>query len=472
MVRLVLPNQMFHQDYSESMVLMEHPRFFTDYDFHKQKLVLHRASMKNFEQEFREVEEYVEYDGDLDKVFRENDEVLVYRPEDHELRDWLQEKCREYDTELVLEESPLFLTSMDWNREYFQSHEYFQLSYYKEQRKRLSVLINDDGGPVGGKWSYDPENREKMPEDHEPPEIPKYSSEVVEEAKNYVESEFANNPGSLEDFIFPVSRKQAQDNLEDFLDNRMEYFGRFQDAIDEELDYGYHSMLSSALNIGLITPREVVEKTLEKHEEHDYPLNSLEGFLRQIIGWREFIRALYHLEPDMKQHNFFNADNGVPEEFYTGETGLKPFDEAVNRVQRNAYTHHIERLMIHGNLMLLLEIEPDEVHEWFMEMFIDSYDWVMTPNVYGMSQYSYSEMMTKPYISSSNYILKMSNYEEDSWCEEWDGLYWNFIKKHEDKISSINRMSFMTSTLGRMNEDTVEEHVSNAERVRERLGLE
>jgi len=471
MVRLVLPNQLFYKEYDEEIVLVEHPRFFTDYNYHKQKLVLHRASLKKFEKEISKVICYVSYDEELDQIFQENEEIIIYRPEDHRLRKWIQEKCKEYEIKLKIEESPLFLTEMSWNRQYFQDNSYFQLSYYKKQRKRMNVLINDQGKPVGGKWSFDPENREKIPENHETPEIPKFGSDEVEDAKEYVESNFSDNPGSLENFNYPTSRDQALQNLEDFLEKRLEDFGKYQDGFDKDIDYGYHSLLSPSLNIGLITPKEVVERTLQKHEEKEYPLNSLEGFLRQIIGWREFIRALYHLEPKMKDENFWNAKNSISDKFYAGKTSLPPVDEAIKRVDRNAYTHHIERLMVLGNIMLLLEKDPDEVYRWFMEMFIDSYDWVMTPNVYGMSQYSYTEMMTKPYISSSNYIQKMSNYEGGDWEKYWDGLYWDFIQKHEQKISEIPRMSFMTSTLKRMNQETIEEHKENAKEFKQKLNI-
>ncbi|MDY6773582.1 MAG: cryptochrome/photolyase family protein, partial [Candidatus Nanohaloarchaea archaeon] len=264
--------------------------------------------------------------------------------------------------------------------------------------------------PVGGKWSFDPENREKMPESLETPEIPRFSSEHVEEAKEYVEENFAGNPGKLKDFYWPVTREQALENLEDFLENRMEKFGKYQDALDRNLRFGFHSLLSSSLNIGLITPGEVVDKTLVYHERKDYPMNSLEGFLRQVMGWREFIRALYELEPGMRDSNFWDADNPMPDEFYTGETGLPPLNVSIDNAKTNAYCHHIERLMVLGNVMLLLEIDVDKVYNWFMEMFIDSYEWVTVPNIYGMSQYAWEDMMTKPYISSSNYIRKMSNY--------------------------------------------------------------
>ncbi len=428
--------------------------------------------MKAYDQKLDgEYVEYHEVEERLPKIFQDENEITMYDPTELEIREKFERLSEKYETELTFNKSPMFLVSRKWNENYFEDHKYFQLSYYKTMRKKIDVLINEDGKPVGGKWSFDPENRKKMPEDVEKPRIPQFSSEQVEEAIEYVEQNFSENPGKSRDFFWPVTREEALKNLEDFLENRLEKFGDYQDAIDSNLKFGFHSLLSSSINIGLITPEEVVAKTLKAHEKHDYPMNSLEGFLRQIIGWREFVRAMYELEPGMRDENFWNADNELPGEFYTGETGLPPVDDSIQHVLDDAYGHHIERLMILGNVMLLLEIDPDEVYEWFMEMFIDSYEWVMVPNIYGMSQYAYENMMTKPYISSSNYINNMSHYDGGVWEDEWTGLYWNFIKKHKQKISDIQRMSFMTSTLNRMNDDTVENHLQNARNFKNSLDL-
>lgn len=471
MTWLIFPHQLFSKRYDEKIILIEHPRFFSDFDFHKQKLLLHRASMKEFEGEI-ETTDYIEFDDQLEKPFKKNKTLRLYRPEDHKLKKWIENTAEKHDTELKIQESPMFLTSMDWNRQYFQENSYSQLPYYKAQRKRLDVMVDEDGNPEGGKWSFDPENREKMPKDHEPPSIPEFHSKTLEEAKQYVKTNFPDNPGSLTVFIYPTTREQALENLSDFLDNRLENFGRYQDAIDRDLTYGYHSVLSPSLNIGLITPEEVIDKTIKTREQEDLPLNSVEGFIRQIMGWREFVRAIYHLEPKLKDHNFWKNENEFPKEFYTAQTSIPPIDQSIKRVKNNAYTHHIERLMVLGNPMLLLELDPDQVYRWFMEMFIDSYDWVMTPNIYGMSQYSYTKMMTKPYISSSNYIKKMSNYDKGEWEEIWDGLYWSFVKKYREKIEDIPRMKMMTSHLDRMNESTLKQHQKNAEEFKERLSIE
>ena len=467
---MLLPNQLFPEQHlpDENIKLIEYPKLFNE-NFHKQKLILHRASMKAYRE--KHDTGYVGLEESCEKLFEENDEIKLFDPVDHKILEEFEGLADEHGCELIVLESPMFMASRKFNREYFEGNRIFQLDYYKEMRKKHDILINEDRGPVGGKWSFDPDNRKKMPEDLETPEIPEFSNEHVQEASNWVEKNFPDAPGNKENFFWPTTRNEALEMLNDFLENRMENFGDYQDAFEKDLEFGFHSLLSSSLNIGLITPEEVVEKTLEMHEENGYPMNSLEGFLRQIVGWREFIRAMYQLHPEMREENFFEIDNELPKEFYTGETGLPPLDHAIEHAKENAYCHHIERLMVLSNTMLLLEIDPEEAYNWFMEMFIDSYEWVMVPNVYGMGQYAWPDMMTKPYISSSNYINKMSHYESGDWEEKWDGLYWNFISEHKEKISDIHRMSFMTSTLERMNEETVEEHKKNAEIIKEKLNL-
>lgn len=467
MASIILPNQLFPEPVEEDKkYLVEHPRYFTEFNFHKQKLILHRASMKAYNEELGA--EYIDFSQSIEKIFEKEERIRMFDPVDHSIREEIETLAERHNVELEFLESPMFMNSMSFNREYFSENDYFHLEYYKEVRRKQGILV-EKGKPLGGKWSFDPDNREKMPENHETPEIPGFSSPYVEDAKKYVEENFPDNPGKIDEFSWPVKRKQALESLEDFLENRLEKFGDYQDAIDSDLRYGYHSLLSSSINIGLLTPEEVVEKTIAYHERKNYPMNSLEGFIRQIIGWREFIRAMYELETEMQDKNYWGVDNSIPEEFYTAKTGLPPADDSISHALEDAYCHHIERLMVLGNIMLLLEIDPDEVYRWFMEMFIDSYDWVMIPNIYGMSQYAWSEMMTKPYISSSNYIRKMSNYAGGEWEEYWDGLYWSFIEKNREKIENIQRMSFMTSHLDRMDEETLEKHRANAESFRKGL---
>jgi deoxyribodipyrimidine photolyase-related protein len=344
-------------------------------------------------------------------------------------------------------------------------------TFYISQRKRLNLLL-EEAKPVGGKWSFDPENRKKIPRDLEVPPLPRSRpSAWVEEAKTFVEKHFPGNPGSCDDFFYPVTHQDAEKWLDAFLNERLFLFGDYQDAMAKDEPFLFHSILSPMLNAGLLTPDHVVKKTLDAAKERSVPLNSLEGFIRQIVGWREFIRAVYRLRGEKERTmNFFEHHRSLPVAFYTGETGLDPVDSVIKRLTRDAYAHHIERLMVLGNIMLLSEIDPDDVYRWFMEMFIDAYDWVMVPNVYGMSQHADGGMITtKPYISSSHYIRKMSDFPDGDWCQVWDGLYWRFIHKHRAFFEKNPRMRVMTRQLDRMGNAGLAKHLKAARRFLERI---
>lgn len=233
----------------------------------------------------------------------------------------------------------------------------------------------------------------------------------------------------------------------------------------------FHSLVSSSLNIGLLGPREVLEAVMESGRKRRLPLNAREGFLRQVMGWREFVRALYVLEGvKQRNSNFFGCDNPMPEAFYHGTTGVEPVDNTIRRLLATGYAHHIERLMVLGNFMLLCEIDPAEVYTWFMELFIDSYDWVMAPNVYGMSQFADGGLMvSKPYVSSGNYLLKMSDYPRGDWRHIWDGLFWRFLDKRRGYFTTNPRTRLMASHLERMDAGTLRDHVRRAEAFLEKL---
>ena len=218
------------------------------------------------------------------------------------------------------------------------------------------------------------------------------------------------------------------------------------------------------LNTGLISPYYVVEKTLDYAKTNNVPINSVEGFIRQIIGWREFIRGMYTCKGSYSRNqNYWRFDRKIPDSFYSGQTGVDPIDDSIKKIIKYGYCHHIERLMILGNFMLLCEFNPNEVYKWFMELFIDSYDWVMVPNVYGMSQFADGgTFATKPYISSSNYIIKMSNYRKGNWSEVWDGLYWNFIKNNSEFFKSNPRLSMMLNILNKMKPEVQNKHIKLA----------
>ena len=282
----------------------------------------------------------------------------------------------------------------------------------------------------------------------------------VTDAREHIDKHYLKNPGNTEGVIYPTTHSEADAWLEKFINQRLRLFGDYQDAISSNNSFLYHSLLSAPLNAGLITPQEIVDRVLSAHSKKPIPLNSLEGFIRQIIGWREYIRAVYALESGKQRTtNFFSFSRKIPRSFWSGETGIEPVDVTIRRVLDNSYAHHIERLMVLGNFMLLCEFDPDEVYLWFMEMFIDAYDWVMVPNVYGMSQYADGGLITtKPYISSSNYVKKMSDFKSKDWCEVWDALYWNFIDERKNIFKSNKRMSLMIKQLENMEREKLRHH--------------
>lgn len=362
--------------------------------------------------------------------------------------------CKKRDLQPEILPCPSFL-SQD---RHFESHldkngKPFMRRFYEQERKRLNILIDRDGGPTGGKWSFDTENRKKLPKDYREPPIP-ISPASPHEApvRLMIEKHFPDHPGELGSLYLPHDHAGARSWLEDFLKVRLEDFGPYEDALDGRRDFLHHSLLSPLLNLGILSPRTVVERTLEHARKSGAPLASVEGFLRQIIGWREFVRGVDQKFGTLQESsNFWNHHRKLGPAWYTGETGIPPLDDAIKKVLRLGYNHHIERLMVISNLMLLSEVHPKEAHRWFMEMYLDSYEWVMGPNVFGMGLMSDGGIFaTKPYISGSNYILKMSDYKKGPWCDEWDGLYWSFIDRHRTFFSKNPRLSMMVKLLDKM----------------------
>ncbi len=322
-------------------------------------------------------------------------------------------------------------------------------AFYGAMRERTGILMTKAGKPEGGKLRLDSENRLKIGKGVDLPdwekEIKARQSEYVAEAARQIAKENKGNKHALGNFagdlVFPTTHAGAAKALQRFLQTRLASFGPYQDAITaaEEPDnaFHFHAVLSAPINAGLLTPADVLEATMAYAEKHKVPLASLEGFVAQILGWREYMRAVYlrfPTPPPNRLHNRRKLSNA----WYTGTTGLLPVDTAIHRVNQHAYLHHIERLMIVGNAMFLCEIQPAEVYRWFMEMFADSWDWVMVGNVYYMSQWMSDAITTKPYISSSAYVLRMSDYPKGAWVAEWDALYWATV----DRLTPLLRKNY------------------------------
>ena len=474
-VTLIFPHQLFsfHPAIARNrqIFIVEDPLFFGDQEFpvkfHKQKILLHKLSIDNYCKILKnnnydvKILSYKSFsDKDyLKKVFIKNSINKIFYAElhDYELNQRLKKITEELKIKAVVCDTPGFLLSLGQVQEDFIGKNKFMMGqFYQKQRKRFNILIDSNQKPIGGKWSFDAENRKRIPKNLEIPAI--YTFNKKEKLRNELEENinlnFSLNPGEINNFNYAVTHEDAKISFDQFLKERFKYFGDYEDAILINESYLFHSVLTPALNIGLITPKEILQSTLDYSKEFNIPLNSLEGFIRQIIGWREFIRGVYHTKGSKQRtSNFWNFSKKIPETFYDGKTGITPVDDLIKNINNNAYAHHIERLMILGNIMCLMRFDPNEVYRWFMEMFIDSYDWVMVPNVYGMSQFADGGIMsTKPYISGSNYILKMSNYKKESWCELWDALYWRFIDDHREFFNKNYRMKMMVALYDKKDE--------------------
>lgn len=474
-VLLIYPHQLYPvdvlpKDVTQVFVIEDPLMFGRDPQYplflHKQKLVLHRASMRRYIEEVLwpagyEVE-YVEFHhmnetGDIVNKLAHASRVEYFDPTDDVLSRRLVESLERLESKPHIErlESPNFYLGREEAKNFFSKKDKANFTeFYQWQRERFNILINQETyKPLGGKLSFDADNRKRLPKDHVLPSFQVFgSNKYVDEAKEYVAHHFPDNPGTTDDFPWPTNHEEAVNWLEEFVETRLDEFGPYEDAIDGQAPWVYHSALSPVINIGLLSPIQVVDTAVKRHEQREVPMASLEGFVRQVLGWREYMRGIYldrHVQ--LRTTNTFSHQRHLTNDWYYGTTGIPPVDDVIKKTLARGYAHHIERLMVVGNMMFLAQIDPDEVYRWFMEMYVDAYDWVMVPNVYGMSQYADGgSITTKPYVSSSNYILSMSHYEKGEWCDVWDGLYWGFIEKNKELFAKNPRMRMMVSQLDRI----------------------
>jgi deoxyribodipyrimidine photolyase-related protein len=510
--RLVLPHQLFERHLEAAtgtvFVLIEHDLLYRQYRFHSHKLVLHRASMSRFARRLRERGFEVVVlasDADHSSSAQLADFVRTRRPARvtwyDVVDDWLEKALvaalanggYEMLQRDVLE-TPNFLTTRAEIDDWFAHNASRMQDFYVWQRRRLNILLTDTGDPIGGKWSFDTENRKKLPRGYAPPMVGRFAghpvhrregtfdldalmetdgaaayadpegTREVELAMEWVRSEFPTAPGDPSHFVWATSAAEASQHLREFAGERLNNFGPYEDAISTEHPFINHGLLTAALNIGLLDPGQVVRAVLGAADQTT-PLASVEGFVRQVMGWREYMRATYRTHGrTMRTSNRLDHQNVLGDGWWDASTGLMPVDMVISRVLATGYAHHIERLMVLGNAMSLLRIHPDAVYEWFMGLFIDAYDWVMVPNVYAMSQFAAGdEITTKPYVSGSNYLRKMSDLPPGRWTGDWDSLYWTFVADHSDVLRSNPRMQIIVAHLDGMDEDTRAGHRRRAE---------
>ena len=431
---LVLPTTLFKPPNDcTTITYIEEPYYMND-TMHPNKLILHRASMK-YHQSMQSVITYY-YSIDRIHTFYMNNvstSFVAYDPIDKELKNTLHKKCN-----ITFYDSPGFLMTYDMIRRYEKENgKLHQTSFYFWLLQYINVPRNVDK-------SYDQQNRKKLPKNHEPPEWQKGdgNTNVVSEAKTYCYNTFPQAPcWNICVFDFPICKETAIQWLKNFIRYRLQLFGPYQDSIEPKHDSPiYHSTISSSLNIGLITPHDVID-CLHSYMTTTVPMNSYEGFLRQIVGWREYERYIYiQYSDEMKSSNYFANTKNLNKKIWwkmSQEHSLKPLSDALYYIRRDAYISHIWRLMVLLNWMTLSEIKPSEITEWFKNMFIDGYDWVMVANCITMG-YSDKRFMRKPYLSNSNYIVKQGTagrYSRDEqWAKQWDKLFKDFINKKKDKL--------------------------------------
>ena len=413
------------------------------------------------------------------------DRLVAVRPGEHRVLSILREAADDAGLPLRLEEDPHYLTEPDDFREWASGRKELVMEYfYREQRRSLGVLVDDDGKPVGGRWNFDKDNRDSFKASPRPPDRPSFKvDDITRDVMDTVREELPDLPGSIEGFNWPVTREQALYALDLFIKKCLPRFGTYQDAMWLGHRTLYHALLSPALNLKLLDPREVVERAVAACEEGDAPLNAVEGFVRQIIGWREFIRGVYWLEgEDYAGRNTLGHVGRLPEFYWDADTDMACMADAISGVLEIAYAHHISRLMVTGNFALIAGIDPKAVSDWYLGMYADAVDWVTLPNTLGMALHADGGVVgTKPYAASGKYIQRMSNACEhcrydvkkrsgDDACP-FNVFYWDFLIRHRDRFSDNNRMKMILKNVERMGKDERTEITVSARSLRKEFGI-
>jgi deoxyribodipyrimidine photolyase-related protein len=440
--QLIAPTHALFNDKRRPVFLIEEPLFLNEFPTHRSKLLFHRLTLTSYAHELRDAGVTVHY-GDVQTL--PTTEALCAHIAGHGITtlhycdptdQWLSQRltrwARQHHLTLVAYESPLFLLPSDEATTRYTKSRRKMATFYRQLRLDRNLLLTPTGEPEGGQFSFDTENRLRLPSSLPlPPEPQPYDHPDLGDGKAWLATLAGEHYGEAAVWL-PTDRRGARQFLEQFLHERLAQFGPYEDALSTRGVRLFHSALSPILNCGLLTPQEVLSATLAHHARHPIPLPSLEGFVRQILGWREFLRAAYITDGStMRTKNVFQHRAPLPPGSWDGSTGLAPVDHAIKTALTYGYTHHIDRLMVLGNYFLLMQTDPDQVYRWFMAMYLDAYDWVMVPNVYGMSQFADGGLFaTKPYIAGSNYIKKMSDYSGGPWEYDLTALYWHFVTTH------------------------------------------
>ena len=449
---------------------------------HKQKIVLVLSAMRHFADELRArgfAVDYVNFEdavntGDLFQELQravgrhKPKQIVMTEPSEWRVWDRFSHWNDDHDIPLLMREDDRFFCSRAEFARWSEGRKQLRMEFFYRDMRRKTGLLMEGEDPEGGQWNYDAENRKRLPAGLSVPAIISHQPDAItQDVISLVHRHFAENFGSLENFQWAVTRQGALAALNEFTAQRLASFGDHQDAMSEKDDFLFHAVLSPYLNIGLLTAREVCAAAEKAYRSGQAPLNAVEGFIRQIIGWREYVRGVYWLKmPDYAQTNFLDAKRKLPWFYWSGETKMKCVSTCVKATDRNAYAHHIQRLMVTGNFALLAGIAPAEIEEWYLIVYADAFDWVELPNVHGMVMFADGGMLaSKPYAASGAYINKMSDYCKSCHYDvalksgpracPFNYLYWNFLIENAGKLKQNPRLAMPYKTIERMDEGKI-----------------
>jgi deoxyribodipyrimidine photolyase-related protein len=453
---------------------------------HKQRIALFLSSMRHFAEELREQKLPLIYQALKDHHFEslaealadtlqkeKPQEVCFVTPGDYRVTESLVNTCKQYQVPFKQLNDQHFLSTPQEFKQWAEGKKQLRLEYwYRELRKKYQILMEDEKNPLGGQWNYDQSNRKAFKKEG-PQNIPSTISweadKTTQAVIELVNEEYPDHPGELITLYWSVTPQQAQQALERFFDHCLDNFGDYQDAMWTDEPFLNHSLISSALNLKLLHPLQVIQTAEKHHRENGAPLAAVEGFIRQILGWREYVRGLYWLHmPDWVEMNALNAKQSLPNFYWTGDTEMTCLHHSIKQTLKYGYAHHIQRLMVTGLFSLLYGVDPKQIHQWYLAIYVDAVEWVELPNTLGMSQYADNGIMaSKPYIASGNYINKMSNYCKkcrfnpakaigENACP-FTTLFWDFLDTHADTFKSNPRMGFMLKNLERKTEADIQQ---------------
>jgi len=443
---------------------------------HQQRIALFLSAMRHHRDALREAGHalrYAELDdaaptlqvqlaADLEALAP--DSVVLTQPGDHRVLRAVEETCAQASVPLELREDPRFFCTLAEFDAHAEGRKTLLMEhFYRWMRKKHGVLL-DDGEPVGGRWNFDADNRKAFgkegPGDLGTPYRGR-NDELTEEVLALVADRFPDHPGSLDSFAWPVTRAQAKRALDAFVERHLPRFGVHQDAMWTGEPFLHHSLLASSMNLGLLSAREVVDAAERAYRRGEVPIASAEGFIRQVLGWREYVRGIYwRFMPEYLERNALGADQALPDFYWTGETPMRCLSESIGQTLQHGYAHHIQRLMVTGLYAMLLGVRPREVHEWYLAVYVDALEWVELPNTLGMSQFGDDGLMaSKPYCASGSYLQRMSNYcrgcpfdpkdaTGDDACP-FTTLYWDFLARHEERLAKNHRMGLQLKNLAK-----------------------